>query len=149
MLQDSLDEGVRTEPARASRRHWSMSLVNFVLDAALLMSLALYGWVSAMLRVVFPAPTSALGWSLWGWNIDQWWDFQFDLLCVFALAVLIHVMLHWNWVCSVVMTQVLRTRRRIDDSMQTLYGVGTLIILLHLMAAGLIAALWSVHRPPG
>jgi hypothetical protein len=30
---------------------------------------------------------------------------------------------------------------------QTIYGVATLIILLHLIAAGLIAALCSVHRP--
>jgi hypothetical protein len=102
-----------------------------------------------MLPVVFPAPSSAAGWTLWGWNIDQWWDFQFDILCVFAVTVLVHVMLHWNWVCSLVTTQILRTRKRVDDSMQTIYGVGTLIILLHLMAAGLIAALWSVHKPPG
>jgi hypothetical protein len=155
-LQDAEDGGATTvaeprsvQPAKTRRRHLSMAVVNFCLDAILLAILTLYGWVAVMLPVVFPAPSSAAGWSLWGWNIDQWWDFQFAILCAFAVAVLVHVMLHWNWVCSVVMNQVFRTRRRIDDSMQTVYGVGTLIILLHLMAAGLIAALWSVHKPPG
>jgi hypothetical protein len=155
-LQDAEDGGATTvaeprsvQPAKAPRRHLSMAVVNFCLDAILLAILTLYGWVAVMLPVVFPAPSSAAGWSLWGWNIDQWWDFQFAILCAFAVAVLVHVMLHWNWVCSVVMNQVFRTRRRIDDSMQTIYGVETLIILLHLMAAGLIAALWSVQKPPG
>jgi hypothetical protein len=142
-------DGERREPAKARRRHFSMAVVNFWLDTTLLAILGFYGWVSVTIRVVFPPPTSASGWTLWGWNIDQWSDFQFSILCVFAVTVLVHVMLHWNWICSVVTSQLLRTGRRIDDSMQTIYGVMTLIVLLHLIAAGLIAALWCVDRPPG
>ncbi|MFO0950293.1 MAG: hypothetical protein U0835_03915 [Isosphaeraceae bacterium] len=55
-------------------------------------------------------------------------------------------MLHWNWVCSVVASQILRARRP-DDSMQTIYGVGTLIVLLHIIVIGVIAAMYSVHKP--
>ena len=56
-------------------------------------------------------------------------------------------MMHWNWVCSVIAMQILRTQQRPDDGMQTIYGVGTLIVLFHLIAAGVIAALVCVHQP--
>lgn len=130
------------------RRHFSMSVVNFWLDAALLALLTLYGWVTAMMRIVFPAPTIAKGWSLWGWTFDQWWDFQFGVLCAFAIGVVIHVMFHWNWVCSVVMAQILKSKDRTPESMQTIYGVVLLIALLHVIAIGVIAALYSVQHVP-
>jgi hypothetical protein len=57
-------------------------------------------------------------------------------------------MLHWNWVCSVVTAQILRSRARIDDSMQTIYGVGLLIAILLTMLAEIIAAMSGVRRPP-
>lgn len=125
-----------------------MSVVNFWLDALLLAVLVELGWITAMLRIVFPAPSAAQGWSLWGWSFDQWWDFQFGSLCAFAMLVLVHVMLHWNWVCSVIANQILRTRTRPDDGMQTIYGVATLIVLLHIIGIGVLVAMFSVERPP-
>jgi len=136
----------KTEKRRRGRT--SMSVINFWLNALLLLALFAIGWISAILRLVFPAPTTADGWKLWGWGYDQWSDFQFDCLCVLALGVLVHMMLHWNWVCSVLTAQIFKSRQRIDDSMQTIYGVGFLILLLHLILAGVIAAKYSVIRPP-
>ena len=49
-------------------------------------------------------------------------------------------MLHWNWICSVIATQILRTRSRPDEGMQTIYGVATLLAVLHIIAAGVILA---------
>lgn len=137
-------------PAPAKKRpgrHFSMSVINFWLDATLLMVLTVYGWESAVLRFVFPAPSKAIGWKLWGWTFDQWWDFQFATICVFAVGALIHVMLHWNWVCSVLSSQILKAKKRPDETMQTIYGVGTLVVLLHVIAIGVIAAMASVIRP--
>ena len=74
----------------------------------------------------FP-PTAADRWSLLGLTYDQWRDVQFGSLCLLALAVLVHVMMHWNWVCSVIATQILHTRQRPDEGMQTIYGVATLV----------------------
>jgi hypothetical protein len=130
------------------RRKISIALINFWLDAGLLVTIAFLGWVTAMLQVVFPAPTAAVGWELWGLTFNEWHNTQFVALCVFALLVLVHVMLHWNWVCSIIATQVLRLETRPDDGMQTIYGVSTLIVLLMIIAGTIIAALLSVHRPP-
>jgi len=131
-----------------NRRRLSVSVVNFWLDATLLVLFSVQGLVSAILQFVFPDPTAAAGWTLWGLSFDQWHDVQFGSLCLLAFGVLIHVMMHWNWVCSVIATQIVRTRQRPDGAMQTIYGVATLIVLLHVIAAGVIAAMLCVRRPP-
>lgn len=134
-------------PAPA-RRRVSVSVINFWIDVSVLVLLCLLGWVSAVLQFVFPAPTTAAGWSLWGLSYDRWHDVQFALLCLFAADIVLHVMMHWNWVCSVIATQIVRSRSRPDEGMQTIYGVATLIVLLHLIGAAVIAAMFGVHQPP-
>ena len=131
-----------------ARRRLSMSVINFWLDLSILVILVLLGWVSATLQLIFPAPTTAAGWTLWGLNYDQWRDVQFGILCLFAFGILVHVMLHWNWVCSVIATQIVRSKERPDEGTQTIYGVLTLIVLLHVIGIGVIIALFCVHRPP-
>ena len=131
-----------------AKRRLSMSVINFWLDLSILVILVLLGWVSATLQLIFPAPTTAAGWTLWGLNYDQWRDVQFGILCLFAFGILVHVMLHWNWVCSVVATQIVRSKERPDEGTQTIYGVLTLIVLLHVIGIGVIIALFCVHRPP-
>ncbi len=151
--EDSVEPSTRTAPLPQSgasargRRRVSVSVINFWIDVSVLVLLSLLGWVSAVLQFVFPAPTAADGWSLWGLGYDRWHDVQFAILCLFAAGIVLHVMMHWNWVCSVIATQILRARERPDEGMQTIYGVATLIVLLHLIGAGVIAAMFGVHQP--
>ncbi len=137
------------EPAKPrGKRRVSMSVVNFWVDVAILAALLLLIWESATLQFIFPAPTLAGGWTLFGLTYDQCRDIEFATLCTFSLGILIHLMLHWNWVCSVIATQILPNSERPDEGMQTIYGVATLIVLLHLIGAAIIVALFLVHRPP-
>jgi hypothetical protein len=137
------------EPAKPrGKRRVSMAVVNFWLDATILAALLLLIWESATLQLILPAPTLAGGWTLFGLTYDQCRDIQFATLCVFCFGILIHLMLHWNWICSVIATQILTESERPDEGMQTIYGVATLIVLLHLIGAGIIVALFFVHRPP-
>lgn len=137
-----------SSPAAHGRRRISASVVNFWVDLCLLVALSVLGWVSATLQVAFPAPTAADGWKLWGLTYDQWRDVQFGTLSVFAGGILLHLMLHWKWICSVITAQILRTKTRPDDGMQTIYGVATLIVVLHVIAAGVLVAMLCVQRPP-
>jgi hypothetical protein len=134
--------------AKPQKKRLSMSVINFWLDASLLVVLMILGWEAAVLQILFPAPTLAAGWSLFGLTFDQWHDIQFATLCTFALGILVHVMLHWNWVCSVIANQIFRTGERPDEGKQTIYGVITLMVLLHLIGAGVFLALFFMHRPP-
>jgi len=150
-VEDDPNVPTNTSQSSASqqpmRRKFSMALLNFWLDLALLLTLLFVGWVSAMMRVVFPAPTSADGWKLWGLTFNRWSDIQFFGLCAFGLLAIEHLVLHWNWVCSLIATKILRTKSRPDEANQAVFGVGSFITVLMVMLAGLIAAMLNVHRP--
>lgn len=134
--------------AFVSRGEWmSRTALNFIVDVALLVLFCLLLWISAVLRFVFPPGTQAAGWSLWGLDYDTWCGLQFNTLCAMALAVLLHVMLHWTWVCGVITSRVSKWRGmaiRLDDGARTIYGVGTLIVILNVLGILLAAAALSV-----
>lgn len=128
----------------------SRTLVNFWLDFSLLLSFLSLVWISFVLRFVFPPATTADGWRLWGWTYDQWLDLHFGCLCLLALGVLIHVMLHWSWVCGVLTTRLLPAkgkRRPWDDGERTLVGVGLMVVLLNLLGIAMAAAMFTVQHP--
>jgi len=125
----------------------SRTLVNFCLDALLLVITVGVIWTSCLLKFVFPLATRAGGWTLWGMDYDAWCDVQFGLLGAMVFAILVHLMLHWNWVCSVIATRLLRRSGKVDDGIQTLYGVGTLIAFILLATGLLIAAELTIHPP--
>ena len=127
------------------------TLINFWLDVTLLFLFLAVLWSSFVIRFVFPPPTSAQGWRLWGWSYGQWADLQFWLISLLATAVLIHVMLHWTWVCGVITSRLLRKRvgKRASwsDGTRTLYGVGLLVVLLNLLGLAFAAAVLTVQAP--
>lgn len=122
-------------------------MFNFWLDAGLLAVFSAHCSVSAILRFVFPPGPSADGWTLWGWDYTVWHEAQFVTLCTFALCVLVHVMLHWSWVCGVLTSKIFQKLARPDDGTRTIWGVATLIVLFHILAAILVTALFTI-RPP-
>ncbi|HWB09558.1 MAG TPA: DUF4405 domain-containing protein [Pirellulales bacterium] len=128
----------------------SRTTINFLLDTALLLVFLAIAWTSVVLRFVFPAGTAAAGWRLWGHGFDDWSAFQFALLCAFALGVLVHLMLHWSWVCGVVASRLSRWRGlsvRFDEGTQTLYGVGLLIVAVNVVGLLIAAAALSIRMP--
>ena len=130
----------------------SRTIINFWLDCLLLVVFLLLVWVSVILRFIFPSPLASEGWTLWGWNYLQWSGFQFGVLCVLVLGILLHVMLHWSWVCGVVSTRLLPRKgkkRKSDDGMLTIYGVGLMIVILNIMGFAIAAAALTVHNPLG
>lgn len=130
----------------------SKTAVNFWLDALLLVLFVVLCWSSLIVRYVFPPGPQSQGWQLWGWDYMQWSDFQFAALCLLALGILIHVMLHWSWVCGVVASRV-RQRQgasaagKKDDGSRTLWGVGLLIMVCNVIGLGVAAAVLTVQGP--
>jgi hypothetical protein len=125
----------------------SRTLVNFLLDATLLAAFLLLIWISAVVRFVFPPGSVAAGWTLWGFGYDAWNGLQFALVAVLALGILLHVMLHWTWVCGVIASRVGGRKGRVDDGVQTLYGVGLLIVICNVVGLLVAAAALSVREP--
>jgi hypothetical protein len=128
---------------------WSRhsTIINFWLDVALAVIFLAQAWVLAVLNVVFPRGAGP-DWTIWGTTTQDWSDALFVLYCVFAVGIVLHVMLHWAWICGVVATRLLRRKATRDDGSHTLIGVGLLVLLVHLLLAGILVARMSLTPPP-
>ncbi len=140
-------QSMEPEPVKPVRKTKSRVILNFWLDAALLVTVAWIGCLSAVLHLVFPAPTTADGWILWGLSFDEWRDIQSTAMCLCALLALEHLVLHWNWVCSTIATRIFRVEKRPDEAAQAIYGVGTFVALLTLILGCVAAAMLCVTPP--
>jgi hypothetical protein len=136
----------RTDPP-ARRSGWSWSWINLLLDAALLVAFTALCFAAVVVRFVFPPGPAAAGWSLWGLDYDAWGGVQFALLSILAVGILVHVMLHWSWVCNVIASRMPGRGARVDDGLQTIYGVGLLIGLLLAVGSALAGAVLTVQGP--
>ena len=136
-------KGVQSTPPGVSR-----TMLNFLIDATLLLSAMSMTWVSVRLMVVFPVPTRSEGWKLLGMDFNQWRQVQFGLLMVTALLALEHLVLHWKWVCGVIVTKILKLKNRPDEAIQAVYGVAAFIGTLIFMGALIVVAMLIVQKPP-
>ncbi len=127
----------------------SRAALNFLVDFVLLVVLAVWFGISVTLQVVFPPATQAAGWTLWGFSYDDWSFVQFITLCVYTALVLLHLILHWKWVCSFVATRWAKafgTRPALTGNVETVYGVGTLILVLTFVSVFVAAAEFSIDE---
>lgn len=127
--------------------HVSRATINFWLDALLALLLVSLAIVSTIAQFVFPPGTGAKGWLLWGMNFNQWASIQYGVLAAFGLACVLHVMLHWSWVCTIVAKKLLHNTAIPDDGVQTIIGVGFLIALLLTGATVVGVAMMTVQMP--
>ncbi len=140
------EQSVAAQPGMATGRI-SRTLVNFWLDALLATVFVKLCITAVIVQFVFPPGIAARGVSLWGMSYGQWCSIQFSLLAVLALGVLVHVMLHWTWVCGVLTKRILGQHRIPDNGIRTIYGVGLFICLLLIGAAAVGLAQWMIISP--
>lgn len=136
--------------AVAKKGGWSRSTWYFIVDVLLLLPFLALVWTSAVVKFVFPPGTRAAGYSLWGMSYDRWCDVRFATLAVFSVIVLIHVLIHWAWICNYLASRISRwkgERVTIDDGLKTIYGVGFLIVLLITLGLALAVAAVMVSKP--
>lgn len=79
------------------------STLNFVIDAvSLLVMLAMISTGLLIRYVLPPGSRGGGGLSLWGWTRHDWGDLHFWLALALGGLLLLHVALHWTWVCALI-----------------------------------------------
>jgi hypothetical protein len=126
----------------------SRAWINFWLDFILLVLFSGLMAVSVIVRFIFPPVVYAQGWVLWGGTLWNWMNIQFSLVAALTLGIMLHVMLHWSWICGLIAAKLKRDKKsKVDDGLQTIYGVGFLIVLLSLIGFALAYAKLTIVPP--
>jgi hypothetical protein len=111
--------------------------LNYVLDgltAALTLTLVCTG---VMMRYALP-PGTGHSLLLWGLSRHQWGDVHFYVAAAFAVVIILHVALHWQWVC-VMTRQSLAPRSQARLSGRTRAIAGAVAMAALALAIGGLA----------
>ncbi|MBL8817383.1 MAG: DUF4405 domain-containing protein [Planctomyces sp.] len=146
--REAVEDELSTHDTSEEHGRMSMSEINFWLDALLMVIFIALGIAAVIVQFVFPPGVAAKGWTLWGMSYGQWCSIEFGLVSLLGVGVLVHVMLHWTWVCSVISRRMLHQKEIPDDGIRTVYGVGLLIAILLTSASFVVAAMFSISEPP-
>ena len=136
------------EESASNGTRFSRTLINFWLDTVLMLAFVALSIISVIVQFVFPPGVAAKGWLLWRMNYGQWCSLQFATLSILGFGIVVHVMLHWTWVCGVVVRKLLHQKELPDDGLRTVYGVGLLIALLLASATVVGVAMLTIQMPP-
>ena len=129
------------------------STLNFVVDLVTL--LVMFGMIATglVIRFVLPPGTGGrhggVGKALWGMGRHDWGDVHFWLSAAIGVLLLIHVALHWAWVCTSVQRIVRGGRSDAAKSSprtRNLYGVGFLLAII-IAFAGFLWIAWANTVP--
>lgn len=148
------ETGENTDAVEASGPRRSKGLsrnaINFIVDAILLVSLMSVLFFSLVLTFVLPMGAKAAGYSIWGVDRDGWVNLLNANIYIFSVLVLLHLILHWSWVCMFVSSRLgkaLGRRFVIDDAAKTVWGVAGLVAVLGVILIGIIAAEFAMIAP--
>ena len=122
--------------------HYS-TIINFWLDVLLAVIFMVQAWMLAVIHYAFPRGAGP-NWKIWGGTPLDWSETLLTTYCVFAIGIVLHVMFHWEWICGVVATRILRKKATKDDGSHTLVGVGVLVVLIHVLIGGVLLARMSL-----
>lgn len=117
--------------------------LNFAIDTLTFLVMLAMVATGLLIRFVLP-PGSGERRSLWAGTRHEWGDVHFWLAVTLGALLLVHIALHWGWVCSVVQGWLPRGRRAgpKSSSRRNLAGAALLVAI-----AGLVAGfLWVAER---
>ena len=133
------------------KRGWTRTAVNFLLDATLLLTFVTILGVSTIVQFYLPANQHRRRLDVVGpvaGRVEKLSIRRHRRLCI--VPSLLHVMMHWSWVCGVISNKLTKWRGhpvRINEASKTLWGVGLLILIVNALGLLLAIAALTIHRP--
>lgn len=127
----------------------SRSILNFITD--LLTALVMLGILGTGLVIKFVLPPgSGSRRAVWTLTRHDWGDVHFWLAVAAGVLLLIHIALHWQWVCTMTL-QVIRPKgaRHPGRLMRNIAGAATLVLLVGLSTGFVWVARGAVREVVG
>ncbi|NLX14166.1 MAG: DUF4405 domain-containing protein [Phycisphaerales bacterium] len=110
--------------------------LNYLVDFATLLAILVMVATGLVIRFVLPPGTGGgrggRGFVLWGLGRHDWGDVHFWASVVLGVLLVVHVALHWSWVCTV-SYRLLRGAEAAGSpspAKRNAYGVAFLVILI-------------------
>jgi len=111
------------------------SAINLLVDAfSLIMFIAL---VMTGTLLVFVLPPGSRQASLWGMTRHEWGDVHFWIAISMIALIVVHLVLHWGWVCSMIVRVFGGSRGPVSLGKRWLFAV-LLIVLLLTIGGGFV-----------
>lgn len=123
--------------------------LNFVIDAVTLLTMTAMIWTGLLLRFVLPPGTGGSHGgrrlALAGLDRHDWGAIHFYLAALLAALIIVHVALHWNWVCGTIRRWVgPGTRSASEAGTRGRHAFG--LLFLGLVAVVLAGSVWLADR---
>ena len=120
----------------------SRNVLNFIVDGLLLLATLALTATGGLMWLILPPGSGHSGQALWGLNRHGWGEVHLYLAIAAIALGLLHVILHWQWVCRTVTQMATGSAERTPHKGgRTVYGVLTVIVV----AALVVGFLWLAH----
>ncbi len=128
------------------------NVLNYLVDAVTLLAILGLAWTGLVIRYALPPGTGGrhggAGWALFGGSRHDWGDIHTGLAVTLGVLLLIHLGLHWSWVCRTTRKLLPGGDRAGTPSAwrENAYGAGALILLGLMLGGGTWWAAQVVDR---
>lgn len=122
--------------------------ISFNLLIELATFVSLLGMISTGLVMRFVLPLEGSdplhrGWAVWGWGRHHWGNAHFYLSMAAAALLLVHWVIHWNWLCHMLHRRLHRPEEGIEEAppvVRHIYGVIFTMAILLVISTFFLAA---------
>lgn len=128
------------------------SIVNILIDFVSLLIMLVLAATGLVMRFTLPPGTGGRGGglrsTLWGWSRHDWGNLHAWLSVAIGALLVIHLALHWNWICCVsekLLRREARTARMTGGRMGKLVGMSASVAI----AVVLIGFVWFASTQVG
>ena len=116
--------------------------LNFWIDLISLFVMLGLAWTGLLIHYVLPPGSGGRGgghgMTLWGLGRHDYGSIHFYLALALIALMVIHIWLHWSWVCTTV--KKLAGMKSVNGSRGIIYGIALLVIIAALMLGALFYA---------
>jgi hypothetical protein len=106
--------------------------LNFIVDLLTLLAILLMTGTGLIMYFILPAGSGGRGLVLWGLGRHDWGDIHFWSAVALAVLLVLHLALHWAWVCGTIRRLVTSGRKggQPRGKRDNAYGIAFLIVLI-------------------